>query len=55
MVGVEYKSGMNPFPVRRSVRNRVVSDAIFKHTDPRWWLQNGFVGEYAEVAEKPSG
>jgi 2-polyprenyl-3-methyl-5-hydroxy-6-metoxy-1,4-benzoquinol methylase len=53
MVGVEYKSGMNPFPVRKSVRKRVVGEEIFEHTAPRWWLQNGFVGEYAGVAEKP--
>jgi hypothetical protein len=22
---------------------------------PRWWLRNGFIGEYAGAAEKPSG
>ena len=55
MVGVEYKTGMNPFPVRRSVRNRVLGDEIFEHTGPRWWLRNGFIGEYAGAAKKPSG
>jgi 2-polyprenyl-3-methyl-5-hydroxy-6-metoxy-1,4-benzoquinol methylase len=55
MVGLEYKTGMNPFPVRRSIRNRVLSEEIFEHTSPRWWLRNGFIGEYVGVAEKPSG
>ena len=55
MVGVEYKTGMNPLRVRRSVRNRVLGDEIFEHTSPRWWLRNAFIGEYAGAAEKPSG
>jgi hypothetical protein len=55
MVGLEYKTGMNPFPVRRSVRNRVLGDEIFERTGPRWWLRNGFIGEYAGAAKKPSG
>ncbi|OBB98710.1 alpha/beta fold hydrolase [Mycobacterium sp. 852002-40037_SCH5390672] len=55
MVGVEYKTGMNPFPVRRSLRNRVLGEEIFEHTEPRWWLRNGFVGEYAGAAQKPRG
>ena len=55
MVGLEYKTGMNPFPVRRSVRNRVLGDEIFEHTRPRWWLRNGFIGEYVGAAKKPSG
>lgn len=54
MVGLEYKSGMNPFPVRRSVRTRALDEKIFKHTSPRWWLRNGFIGEYAGAAQKPS-
>lgn len=54
MVGLEYKSGMNPFPVKRSVRTRTLDDEIFKHTSPRWWLRNGFVGEYVGAAQKPS-
>lgn len=54
MIGLEYKSGMNPFPVRRSVRTRVLDEKIFKHTSPRWWLRNGFIGEYVGAAQKPS-
>jgi alpha-beta hydrolase superfamily lysophospholipase/2-polyprenyl-3-methyl-5-hydroxy-6-metoxy-1,4-benzoquinol methylase len=54
MVGLEYKSGMNPFPVRRSVRTRALDEGIFKHTSPRWWLRNGFVGEYVGAARKPT-
>ncbi|OBB83732.1 alpha/beta fold hydrolase [Mycobacterium sp. 852002-30065_SCH5024008] len=53
MVGVEYKSGMNPFPVKRSVRTRALGEEIFEHTEPRWWLGNGFVGEYAGAVQKP--
>ena len=55
MVGLEYKTGMNPFPVRRSVRNRVLGEEIFEHTSPRWWVRNGFIGEYVGAAKKPSG
>lgn len=54
MVGLEYKSGMNPFPVKKSVRTRVLGNKIFKHTRPRWWLRNGFIGEYVGAAQKPS-
>ncbi|BCZ20648.1 alpha/beta fold hydrolase [Mycobacterium senriense] len=54
MIGLEYKSGMNPFPVRRSVRTRILDDKIFKHTNPRWWLRDGFIGEYVGAAQKPS-
>lgn len=53
MVGVEYKTGMNPFPVKRSVRDRALGEEIFEHTEPRWWLGNGFVGEYAGAVQKP--
>lgn len=53
MVGVEYKSGMNPFPVKKSVRTRALGEQIFEHTEPRWWLRNGFVGEYAGAVQKP--
>jgi hypothetical protein len=54
MVGLEYKSGMNPFPVRRSVRTRALDEGIFKHTSARWWLRNGFIGEYVGAAQKPT-
>lgn len=53
MVGLEYRAGLNPFPVRKSVRARVLDEKIFKHTRPRWWLRNGFIGEYAGAAQKP--
>jgi alpha-beta hydrolase superfamily lysophospholipase/2-polyprenyl-3-methyl-5-hydroxy-6-metoxy-1,4-benzoquinol methylase len=55
MVGLEYRAGLNPFPVRKSVRTRVLDEKIFKHTSPRWWLRNGFIGEYVGAAQKPSG
>jgi 2-polyprenyl-3-methyl-5-hydroxy-6-metoxy-1,4-benzoquinol methylase len=55
MVGLEYKTRMNPFPVRRSMRNRALGDEIFEHTRPRWWLRGGFIGEYVGAAKKPSG
>ena len=55
MVGVEYKTGMNPFPVKRSVRNRALGEEIFEYTSPRWWLRNGFVGEYVGAVKKPGG
>lgn len=54
MVGLEYRSGLNPFPVKRSVRTRALDEKIFKQTKPRWWLRNGFIGEYVGVAQKPS-
>jgi hypothetical protein len=53
LVGLEYKAGMNPFSVKRSVRDRALGDEIFKHTEPRWWLGNGFVGEYVGSVQKP--
>ena len=52
MVGVKYKTGMNPLPVRSSLRNRVLGEGIFEHTGPLWWLRDGFMGEYAGVAQK---
>ncbi|MFZ1174727.1 MAG: lipase, partial [Mycobacterium sp.] len=55
MVGVEYKTGMNPFPVKRSVHNRALGEEIFEYTSPRWWLRNGFVGEYVGAVKKPGG
>lgn len=55
MVGLEYKTGMNPFPVKRSVRDRALGEGIFKHTNPRRWLGNGFIGEYVGAVQKPGG
>jgi hypothetical protein len=55
MVGLECQTRMNPFAVRRSVRNRVLGDEIFEHTRPRWWLRDGFIGECVGAAKKPSG
>lgn len=54
MVGVEYKSGLNPFPVKKSVRTRTLTEEIFEYAEPRWWLRNGFVGEYAGAVQKPA-
>jgi alpha-beta hydrolase superfamily lysophospholipase/2-polyprenyl-3-methyl-5-hydroxy-6-metoxy-1,4-benzoquinol methylase len=54
VVGVEYKTRLNMFAVRRSVRNRVLDDEIFEHTRPRRWLRDGFFGEYVGAAKKPA-
>jgi alpha-beta hydrolase superfamily lysophospholipase/2-polyprenyl-3-methyl-5-hydroxy-6-metoxy-1,4-benzoquinol methylase len=53
VVGLEYKARLNPLVIMGYVRNRVLRDGLFEHTQARRWLGGGFMGEYVGVAEKP--
>lgn len=51
--GVEYRSG--PLGIWLGVRRRDLGALEFELTRPRWWLGDGFRGEYLGVAVKPGG
>lgn len=50
-VGIEYVRG--PLAIRRGARARNLGDLRLQLARPRWWLNGGYAGEYAGVAEKP--
>ncbi len=53
-LGLEYTTRMNPLGIANAVRRRDLRPIQFEFTKARWWLGNGFMGEYLGVAEKPA-
>jgi alpha-beta hydrolase superfamily lysophospholipase/2-polyprenyl-3-methyl-5-hydroxy-6-metoxy-1,4-benzoquinol methylase len=54
VAGLEYANTTNPLFFLHAVRNRDLTDVRLEHTRPRWWLGDGYLGEYVGATEKPS-
>jgi alpha-beta hydrolase superfamily lysophospholipase/2-polyprenyl-3-methyl-5-hydroxy-6-metoxy-1,4-benzoquinol methylase len=53
IAGLEYTTGMNPFPARRAFRSRDLGGLTIELTKARSWLGGRHLGEYVGAAEKP--